>query len=160
MANFADTKTRIMESLKNHFRPEFLNRLDDIIIFNPLSRATIREIVDLQLKLVQNRLAFKNIELVVSDEAREWLAREGYSQEYGVRPLKRLIQTKLLNAVAEFIIARRVENGGTLTVELKDDEPLIELKKSVRVSRRMLASAYSNPPQINFCGGFLCQVSF
>jgi ATP-dependent Clp protease ATP-binding subunit ClpC len=136
---FEETKARIMETLKNHFRPEFLNRLDDIIIFNPLPRETIREIVDIQLKLVEQRLAARNIELSVSEAMRDYLAREGYSSEYGVRPLKRLIQSKILNLVAEFIIGRKIENGGVVSVDLKDGQPVVELKKSIRSSRKLVA---------------------
>lgn len=137
---FEETKSRIMESLKNHFRPEFLNRLDDVIIFNPLSRETIREIVDLQLELVRKRLEGKQLELAVAPAVLDYLAREGYSHEYGVRPLKRLIQSKILNLVAEFIIARKVDHGGVLVVDLKNGEPVIELKKTYRASRKLVPS--------------------
>jgi ATP-dependent Clp protease ATP-binding subunit ClpB len=145
---FEETKSRITDSLKQHFRPEFLNRLDDIIIFNPLSRETIREIVDLQLKLVEDRLATKQIRLLVSGEMRDYLAREGYSQDYGVRPLKRLIQTKILNSVAEFIIGRKMEKGGIIVVEIKNGAPVVDLQKPLRPSRNKIlankTSVHSN----------------
>jgi len=128
-ASFEDTKVKIMETLKNHFRPEFLNRLDEILIFEPLSQETIREIVELQLAIVKTRLVAKGIILQVGSEVMSYLAQEGYSPEYGARPLKRLIQSKILNPVAEFIIARRVENGGVVEVTMKDGLPNIELKK-------------------------------
>ncbi len=128
-ASFEDTKVKIMETLKNHFRPEFLNRLDEILIFEPLSQETIREIVELQLAIVKTRLVAKGIILQVGSEVMSYLASEGYSPEYGARPLKRLIQSKILNPVAEFIIARRVENGGVVEVTMKDGLPNIELKK-------------------------------
>jgi ATP-dependent Clp protease ATP-binding subunit ClpB len=136
--DFEDVKTRIMETLKGHFRPEFLNRLDDVIIFNPLKPEVIREIVDLQLNVVRDRLKNKNIELEVSPAAVEYLAKEGFSAEYGVRPLKRLIQNKILNLVAEFIIARKVENGGVLAVELKNGLPAIEIRRTFRGSKRSI----------------------
>lgn len=136
IADYDETKQRIMESLKTHFRPEFLNRLDDIVIFNPLPPEAIREIVDIQLNLVRERLAGKQIELQVSAEVVKYLAKEGYSAEYGVRPLKRLIQSKILNLVAEFIIHRKLEHGGVVLVELKNGEPSIELKKAYRGTRR------------------------
>ncbi|MCC6290478.1 AAA family ATPase [Candidatus Nomurabacteria bacterium] len=139
--DYNETKQRIMESLKNHFRPEFLNRLDDIIIFNPLPAETIKEIVDIQLQLVRGRLAHKQIKLEVSTETMAYLAREGYSSEYGVRPLKRLIQNKILNQVAEFIIGRKIESGGVLVVEMKNGEPVIELKKrTLRTNGKRLVS--------------------
>ncbi len=135
--DFEEIKTKITESLKNHFRPEFLNRLDDIIIFNPLSRETIREIVEIQLKQVVDRLALKNIELQVSPPALDYLAQNGFSSEYGVRPLKRLIQSKILNPVSEFIIGRKFDqSGGVVSVEIKDNQPVIELKKTYKTVRR------------------------
>ncbi len=133
--NFEDIKGKIMENLKSYFRPEFLNRLDDIVIFNPLSRETIREIVEIQLKQVTTRLAQKEIELTVAPEMMDYLARLGFSPEYGVRPLKRLIQTKILNPVAEYIIARKLANGGVVAVSMKNDEPVIELTKTYRSER-------------------------
>ncbi|OJI08069.1 MAG: type VI secretion system ATPase TssH [Candidatus Vogelbacteria bacterium CG22_combo_CG10-13_8_21_14_all_37_9] len=134
---YEDTKVKITESLKNHFRPEFLNRLDEIIIFNPLSEESIREIVELQLAIVRERLSSKGINLEINSEVLAYLAKAGYDPEYGARPLKRVIQSKILNPVAEFIIARRVENGGTVSVTIKNDLPVIELKKvnSSRSSR-------------------------
>ena len=126
---FADTKDKILTSLKDHFRPEFLNRLDDIIVFNPLSEATIKEIVDIQLEIVRKRLVHKGISLEVSDEALNYLAHEGYKPEYGARPLKRLIQTKILNPVAEFIISKKIEKGGTVVASIKDGQPVVEMKK-------------------------------
>ena len=135
--SFEDTKTKIMETLKNHFRPEFLNRLDEILVFEPLSEETIKEIVDLQLAIVRTRLTTKGIILQAEPEVLTYLAKEGYSPEYGARPLKRLIQSKILNPVAEFIIARKVEKGGVVAVSMKDGLPVIELKKS-NGSRRLL----------------------
>lgn len=131
-SRFEDVKAKINDALKNHFRPEFLNRLDEIIIFNPLSESVIREIVDIQIRIVQDRLMAKGIKLDVTDEALSYLAKEGYSREYGARPLKRMIQSKILNPVAEFIIARRVENGSTITFDIKNGEPNLELKKPAR----------------------------
>jgi ATP-dependent Clp protease ATP-binding subunit ClpB len=136
--DFEEVKSKIMDTLKHHFRPEFLNRLDDIIIFNPLSLEIIREIVDLQLNIVRQRLKNKNIELEVSAAAIEYLAKEGFSTEYGARPLKRLIQTKILNSIAEFIISRKIENGGVLGVEMKNGQPAIEIRKTFRGSRRLM----------------------
>ncbi len=128
-------KGKIMESVKSHFRPEFLNRLDDVIIFNPLAAETIREIVDLQLEIVGERLTTKNITLEVEPTVREYLAREGYSREYGVRPLKRLIQSKILNPVAEFIINRDLEHGGVVVVALSAGETVTSIKKAYKTER-------------------------
>ncbi len=133
--DFGEIKTKIMESLKNYFRPEFLNRLDDIIIFNPLSREIIREIVEIQLRQVKERLALKRIELELAPPVFDYLAQNGFSPEYGVRPLKRLIQNKILNPVAEFIISRKMDQGGVAAVEIKDGQPQIELKKANKRER-------------------------
>ncbi len=133
---YEEAKGKIMDSLKGYFRPEFLNRLDDILIFNLLSPATIREIVDIQLALLTKRLTEKRIEVVVSPEARDYLGKEGYSFEYGVRPLKRLIQNKILNPIAEFIISRKLENGGVVGVELKSGALMVEIKRAFRPRSR------------------------
>ena len=135
-SNFEEIKGKIMDTLKNHFRPEFLNRLDDVIIFNPLTRETIREIVEIQLKQITNRLALKDIVLETAPAALDYLTQCGFSQEYGARPLKRLMQNKLLNPVAEFIISRKVDQGGVVEVTIKNGEPTVELKKTNRRVQR------------------------
>lgn len=129
---FGEVKGKIMDTLKNHFKPEFLNRLDDIVVFNPLSAEVIKEIVAIQLEQVRKRLLEKGISLELTPEAYDYLAREGYSNEYGARPLKRLIQNKILNPVAEFIISRKAEGGGLVSVSLKNGEPVIDFKKNER----------------------------
>ncbi|MFA5001209.1 MAG: AAA family ATPase [Candidatus Paceibacterota bacterium] len=130
--DFDSVKEKIQDSLRDHFRPEFLNRLDEIVVFNPLSAEVLREIVDLQLAIVRDRLMKKGIKLEVTDEVMNFLAEQGYSPEYGARPLKRLIQNKILNPVAQFIIGRRVDGGGIVTVALKAGEPFVELTKAVK----------------------------
>jgi ATP-dependent Clp protease ATP-binding subunit ClpB len=130
-ADFEQVKDKIHESLKNHFRPEFLNRLDEIIIFNPLSIKVIKEIVGIQLEVVEKRLLDKGIVLKVNDEVYEYLAKEGYNPEYGARPLKRLIQSRILNSIAELIIGRKVDQGGVVEVVMKDGLPTLELKKKL-----------------------------
>ncbi|NTV44423.1 MAG: AAA domain-containing protein [Candidatus Yonathbacteria bacterium] len=117
--DYADAKERVMGSLRDHFRPEFLNRLDEIVIFDILSPEVVRRIVDVQIDIVAKRLLEKGIALVVSDVARDHLAKEGYDPRYGARPLKRLIQTSILNSVANAIIGNGVTGGGTVTVDMK-----------------------------------------
>ncbi|MDQ5957962.1 MAG: ATP-dependent Clp protease ATP-binding subunit ClpB [Patescibacteria group bacterium] len=130
---YDEVKEKIMDTVKEQFKPEFINRLDDIIIFNPLNADVIRDIVAIQLDIVRKRLLLKGIKLEIGDEVVSYLATEGFNPEYGARPLKRLIQNRILNKVAEFIISRRVENGGIVKVSIKDKEPVIELKKSYSV---------------------------
>ncbi|MFA6251037.1 MAG: AAA family ATPase [Candidatus Paceibacterota bacterium] len=123
------TKDKILDALKDHFRPEFLNRLDDIIVFDILSPEVIRSIVDIKIKIIRERLLGKGIELDISDEALTYLAKEGYNPHYGARPLGRLIQDKILNPVATFIISRGVKKGDTVYVTMKENEMVIEMKK-------------------------------
>ncbi|TSC66812.1 MAG: ATP-dependent Clp protease ATP-binding subunit ClpB, partial [Parcubacteria group bacterium Gr01-1014_72] len=128
-AGYEDAKARVMSALKDFFRPEFLNRLDDIIIFDILSRESIRAIVDIQITLVRERLAGKDIDLSVSAEVLEYLGKEGYNPQYGARPLRRLIQNKILNPVASLIIEQKVGEGGEIIVTLKGGEFFFDVKK-------------------------------
>ncbi len=114
-----DYRQKTMEALRHGFRPEFLNRIDDIIIFNPLRRADLQKIVDIQIKLVQERLASRKIALAVEPAAREHLMKEGFSADFGARPLKRLIQKLILDALADKIIRGEFKNGGKIKVNFK-----------------------------------------
>ncbi len=127
--NYSNTKEKVMESLKDHFRPEFLNRLDEIIVFDILSEEAIKEIVNLRVKVVKDRLTNKGIDFVISEEALSYLAKEGYDPHYGARPLNRLIQNKILNPVASYIISNGVKKGDTVVVSVKNKELIIETKK-------------------------------
>lgn len=133
--NYDDVKTKVMESLKDYFRPEFLNRLDDIIIFDILSQEAIKKIVEIQVSFVKERLALKEITLDVSPEVFAYLAKEGYNPQYGARPLKRIIQNKILNPVASLIIGKGIMKGGSITVNLgKDGQFDFDVKKGRRGS--------------------------
>lgn len=126
---YENVKTKLVEALKDHFRPEFLNRIDEIVTFDILSREAVKEIVKIQLELVRERLISKEIELVVSDEALDYLAKEGYNPQYGARPLKRLIQSKILNHIASHIISKSIMKGGQVIVSMKNGELYFEIKK-------------------------------
>lgn len=131
--DYEDVKGKVSMALKDFFRPEFLNRLDDIVIFDILSREAIKQIVSLQVNIVSDRLKAKDIILQVTPEAMELLAKEGYDPHYGARPLKRLIQNKILNPVANLIISREIEKGGTVVVGVKNStEFTFEMKKGKR----------------------------
>ena len=108
---------RIKSALKNHFRPEFLNRVDEIVIFNRLIPEEITKIVDIQLKRVQNRLSDKNLNLEVSNAAKEYMGKEGYDSQHGARPLKRVIQKQLQDPIALMILKGEVKEGDTLKVD-------------------------------------------
>jgi ATP-dependent Clp protease ATP-binding subunit ClpB len=127
--DYMQTKDKVMGSLKDYFRPEFLNRLDDIIIFDILSPDAVKEIVKIRVEVVKERLKGKDVYLEMSDEVLSYLGKEGYDPHYGARPLNRLIQTKILNPVASAIISKSVGQGDTVYVVLKNGEIAIENKK-------------------------------
>ncbi len=127
--NYSNMKDKITDTLKDHFRPEFLNRLDEIIVFDILSESAIKEIVKLRMRVVQDRLLAKGISFEVADEAFSYLAKEGYDPHYGARPLNRLIQNKILNPVASYIISNKVKKGDKIVASIKNGELLIENKK-------------------------------
>jgi ATP-dependent Clp protease ATP-binding subunit ClpB len=137
------TKEKVLLSLKDHFRPEFLNRLDDIIVFDVLSMEVIRHIVDIKISVIRERLLGKGIEIEISDDALAHLAKEGYNPHYGARPLTRLIQNKILNPVATFIITKGVKKGDVVHVTMKDKDLLIEMKKKKIKSNVKISSHIS-----------------
>jgi ATP-dependent Clp protease ATP-binding subunit ClpB len=111
-----DAKLQVMEAVRAHFRPEFLNRLDDMIVFDRLTRDDMDGIVRIQLRRLEKRLAQRKIALELDDGARKWLADEGYDPVYGARPLKRVIQRSLQDPLAEMILAGDIEDGATVHV--------------------------------------------
>lgn len=134
-AEYEDVKDKVTKALKEHFRPEFLNRLDDTIIFDILSEKAIAEIVNIQLDLVRARLTDKEIKLSLTPSAISYLAKEGYNPQYGARPLKRLIQNKILNPIASLMISGGVVAGGEIAVDYKKDDFTFEVKG--KKSRKM-----------------------
>jgi ATP-dependent Clp protease ATP-binding subunit ClpA len=118
----SELKDKIYHSLENRFRPEFLNRLDEIIIFDSLTPENLKEIVNIQIERVEKRLREREINLKVSPEALSVLAKEGYDPRYGARPLNRLIQTKILNPIAEFIVRGKIFPGGIIFVSVKNGQ--------------------------------------
>lgn len=130
--DYSNMKDKVMEALKDNFRPEFLNRLDEIIVFDVLSPEAILQIVGLRIETVKERLSAKDIEFKISDEALNLLAREGYDPHYGARPLNRLIQNKILNSVASYIISNGVKKGDTVSVTVKNNELMIEKGRNLK----------------------------
>lgn len=119
-------ESKILEELKVTFKPEFLNRVDEIVLFNPLLPNQIRKIVDLQLEEAQKRLAGQAITLEVSEKAKEQLAVLGYSVAFGARPLKRVIEKRILNELAKRIVSGKIKEGNTVKVEEKKGELVIK----------------------------------
>jgi ATP-dependent Clp protease ATP-binding subunit ClpB len=113
---------RVTEALRQHFLPEFLNRIDETIVFHPLGRDELRQIVDLQLTRLKKQLAESKYELQVTDAAKGQLAQEGYDPVYGARPLKRVIQQRLQNTLANEILSGRFEEGSKIVVDAKNGE--------------------------------------
>ncbi|MBF6613605.1 MAG: AAA family ATPase, partial [Chloroflexi bacterium] len=111
---------RVTEALRGHFRPEFLNRIDEVVIFKQLTRAELRHIVDLQLNRVRARLEERHITLDVTPEAMDLLGNEGFDPVYGARPLKRVIQRHLLDRLALELIDGSVKDGDTVVADAKE----------------------------------------
>jgi ATP-dependent Clp protease ATP-binding subunit ClpB len=135
---YIHAKERVMKSLKDYFRPEFLNRLDDIVMFDILSKEVIGRIVEIQVAQLKSRLLAKDITLTVSKDALEYLSREGYNPQYGARPLRRLIQEKILTPIASAMIKERITQGGKVTVIIGTDKEIaikVEKKKEAVRSR-------------------------
>ncbi len=128
--SYADAKDKVLDSLKDFFRPEFLNRVDEVVVFDVLTPEILRHIVEIRIQTVRERLLDKGIALELTSEALDHMAKTGYDPHYGARPLNRLIQTKILNPVASFMISNGVGKGDTVSVVLKNDELHIELKKA------------------------------
>jgi ATP-dependent Clp protease ATP-binding subunit ClpB len=113
-------QARVMDVVRGHFRPEFLNRVDEIIVFHRLKREQMAVIVDIQMARLQKLLDERHITLVLEDSAREWLAMEGYEPAYGARPLKRVIQKNVQDPLAELVLAGKVKDGDTVRVSAGD----------------------------------------
>ncbi|MDU1684892.1 AAA family ATPase, partial [Varibaculum cambriense] len=112
-----DEKERLVkEAVNANFRPEFLNRLDEILIFQPLSRTQLAKIVDLQLAQVMERLASRRLKLEVSEDAKNWLANRGYDPAFGARPLRRLIQSEIGDQLAQGLLSGKWEDGSVVKV--------------------------------------------
>lgn len=117
-----EAREKVMQALRQHFRPEFLNRVDEIVLFKPLTLKEIKKIVDLQLGYIQQRLKERDITIELTDEAKEFIAREGYDPVYGARPLKRYLQRKLETALAKRIIAGQIPDGSQVKVVFKNGD--------------------------------------
>ena len=117
----------VMTAVRTSFKPEFLNRLDEVVIFDPLSKAELARIVDLQVDALGRRLSDRRISLEVTDAARQWLADEGYDPAYGARPLRRLVQKEIGDRLAKAILSGGVLDGATVTVDKPEGESSLTL---------------------------------
>ncbi len=120
--NYDEMKASVMEIVSQHFRPEFINRVDDVVVFHPLGREHIRMIVDIQLGYLHERLADRDMKITLSDAARDKLAEAGFDPVYGARPLKRAIQQQVENPLAQEILQGRFSPGDTIEVQVSEDQ--------------------------------------
>jgi ATP-dependent Clp protease ATP-binding subunit ClpB len=118
----AEAKAGVMELLKHTIRPEFLNRIDDVMMFTPLSRENVREIVNLQFKSIQENLVDQGIQLSATDEVMDWLAELGYDPQFGARPLKRVIQKRILNELSKAILAGTIQRDSSILIVLNENK--------------------------------------
>ena len=120
-ADVEAVRDHVMQDVRAAFRPEFLNRLDDILLFKRLSRDQLAGIVDIQLQYLEHLLEQRQMHLTISDSAKTWLAEKGYDPIYGARPLKRVIQTHIQNQLAEMILKGDVKDGSNIEIDMKDN---------------------------------------
>ncbi|MDK6494017.1 ATP-dependent chaperone ClpB [Corynebacterium coyleae] len=124
-------RDQIMEAVKRHFKPEFINRLDDVVVFDPLSKDQLVGIVDIQLEGLAERLAARRLVLEVSDSAKSWLADRGYDPAYGARPLRRLIQQAIGDRLAKKLLAGDIRDGDTVHVDVADGGEFLDVTAGV-----------------------------
>ena len=118
----AKTKNEVFDVLKKSIRPEFLNRIDEVIMFEPLSRENVTDIVRIQFENIKKRLQEQDISIEMSDEAMDWLAQLGYDPQFGARPVKRIFQKQILNELSKQILAGTVNKDKTINIELKNNQ--------------------------------------
>ena len=121
------TRDSVMADLRDHFRPEFLNRIDDTVLFKPLSLEEITEIVDLLVSSLNKRLEDRKVSVVFTNSAKKWIGEKGYDPTYGARPLKRFLQKQVETQLARALVAGEVEEGSNVTFSIKDDELVMKV---------------------------------
>lgn len=126
-------RDKVMDALRQHFRPEFLNRIDETVVFHALTSEQLKHIVDIQLKILNKRLADRKIVVTPSDESRQWLASTGYDPVFGARPLKRLIQREIENPLALQMLEGKFVDGDTILVNVDTEEDCLDFTKGERV---------------------------
>ena len=127
--NYEEMKEKVMIEVKKTFRPEFLNRLDEIIVFHELNEEQLRQVVDLLAKDLQKRLAERKLSVEISEKAKSWLAKEGYDPVYGARPLRRALEKYVENPLAVKVLGGEFKEGDTIVVDTGDDGLTFTKKK-------------------------------
>jgi ATP-dependent Clp protease ATP-binding subunit ClpB len=119
--NEVQARESVVQILRDYFKPEFLNRIDDIVVFKQLGRESIAQIIDVQLERLRRTLNERGIQIVLDDSAKELLVREGYDPTYGARPLKRAIQSLIQNPLAVKLLNGEIASGQTIRVSMEND---------------------------------------
>ena len=140
---YKEIRERVMDALKKTFRPEFLNRLDGVMVFRPLTREQIKQIVDLELKRVRSLLVEHDLELEVTEAAKERLAEEGYDPDFGARPLRRVIQREIEDSLSEGLLAGRFKAGDKVIADVN-----AEGKLELRVANSQRSSSDDGEEQM------------
>ncbi|MEK7817764.1 MAG: AAA family ATPase, partial [Actinomycetota bacterium] len=138
---YEEMKERITGELKKVFRPEFLNRVDEVIVFHKLTRENIKQIVDLMIERVSEQMSEKEVAIELTDSARELLAEKGYDPGMGARPLRRAIQQYVEDPLADEVLSGSVPSGSTLVVDSKDDGTFVKLRARERKPKKDLIGA-------------------
>ena len=143
-ASYANMKQRVTDEIERVFRPEFINRFNDIIVFRHLNEADLNAVVDMELKKLRGRLAEKNLRLLLSDEAKELLVKRGSNFDYGARPLRRAIESNLEDPLSEELLRGAFDEADVIVVEVKEDEaqadaPEAEKRKRLAFGAKNLA---------------------
>ena len=136
---FSDMHKKLMEELKRAFRPEFLNRVDSVIVFRQLLKKHIRTIVDIIIEEVNERLDENNITILVTDAAKDWIAQEGYDPEYGARPLRRVVQKEIEDRLSDSVLAGNISDGSIVSVDFRDGEVVLDVDEGATQSEEMKA---------------------
>ena len=129
-----ENEKMVMNELRGHFRPEFLNRLDETIMFKPLTKTNITSIIDLLVLDVNKRLADRQIQIALTEEAKIWVVEGGYEPMYGARPLKRFLQKHVETMAAKLILSGEVSMGDTIELDSKDGELVAKVRKTTALS--------------------------
>jgi ATP-dependent Clp protease ATP-binding subunit ClpC len=139
-------KAQVDEELKRHFRPEFLNRIDETIVFHQLTREEVKSIVDLMLKRLQTQLKAKDLDIELTEDAKVWLADKGYDAELGARPLRRTIQREIEDALSERLLWNEFSAGQLIVVDTEEDAIVFRAVDSPETPEVELASSGPSGP--------------
>ncbi|PLV56975.1 ATP-dependent Clp protease ATP-binding subunit [Thermotoga sp. SG1] len=129
--SFEEIEEKVREELKHYFRPEFINRIDHVVVFKPLTKEHMKQIVEIMLKRLEGRLKDKSIRLTITDAAKEYLAEKGYDPTFGARPLRRLIEREIETPLARMIIAGEVKEGQTVRVDFNGEKLILEVAREI-----------------------------